>query len=172
MKKDTVIIILLITLIGTTTLLTAAIVTDKPVKVTQKTVKEETTLSCPQPNITVTDQFKNIKNPDMNPVFKLQGETLKIGGIDSYGEITGRSMNPSIQDGDILFFTEYTGQDLEQGIVIRFNNSNGAATAHRITGNYQDLGYVVTSGDNLDSEEYVELNDITHIAKGEIYHHR
>ena len=177
MNNNTVTNILLVVLILTTSVLAASNLLEEPVNVTEKDViieKKNVSLSCPtpivEPNVTVEDGFENIKNPDMDTSFDYRSDKFIIEGIDAYGTVTGSSMNPSIQDGDIVFSERFEqGMDLEQGMIVRFVNSGGVAVVHRITGDYQDSGYLVTKGDNNERSERVNVSSVTHVVKGELY---
>jgi hypothetical protein len=169
--------ILLVVLICTTSILAASNLLENPVNVTKEDVvvkQENVSLSCPKPivrpNVTVKDGFENIKNPDMSTEFDYRSDKFIIEGIDAYGTVSGSSMNPSIQDGDIVFSEKFEqGMDLEQGMIVRFVNSGGVAVVHRITGDYQDSGYLVTKGDNNEGSEQVNVSSVTHVVKGELY---
>ena len=131
-------------------------------------------LSCPTPNVsapnvTVKDYPDNIQNADYDTRTSYSSGTYSIKNIDAYGELYGSSMSPSIMDGDIVLSEEFEGQDLQEGMIIRFTTDDSGPIIHRIVGDYSPQGYVYTSGDRTDSREKVELENITHIVKAVIY---
>ena len=143
------------------------------VNVTQETVSPD--LSCPRPvyngTVNVTSEFENIQNAELDTTTELIGDSLKIKGVDAYGELYGSSMAPGIMDGDKVFSKKFSEAfDLEEGMIVRYRNvDNEGFTIHRIVGNYQSQGYVVTSGDRSNSMEKVSLGRISHVVLGVVY---
>lgn len=93
---------------------------------------------------------------------------LTVDNVDVCGKLYGLSMRPTIFDGNTVCSRNYTGQDLEEGMIIRYKDGN-SHTIHRIQGNYQKRGFVVTQGDNLPQTTKVKLDDITHVVVATIY---
>jgi len=77
-------------------------------------------------------------------------------------------MQVAIWDGNTVCFREYNGQELKQGQVIRYRE-NGTYTVHTITGNYQERGYVKTRGYSRFKTRKIQLDQVTHIALGNLY---
>lgn len=131
---------------------------------------------CPKPNITkvfnIELPYNNIQPSHHNLDYSLNGDDFCIDNIDTYGEIVGLSMQPTIFTGNILIEKKYRNEDLDEGDIIRFKREDGYAI-HRIKGDYTDLenyGYFITQGDNNrydDGKVYPE--NITHIVIGVLY---
>lgn len=131
-------------------------------------------LSCPEvnvpkPNVTVKDFPDNIQNADYSTDTGYESDTYSVHGVDATGELYGSSMAPSIMDGDVVLSEEYSGQELSEGMIIRFESESNGPIIHRIVGNYVEQGFVYTSGDRIDSREKVDLNQISHVVKGVVY---
>jgi len=142
-------------------------VENKTVDVTTETVTPD--VSCPEPAVNITNEYENIANPDINTDTRLIGDTLEVENIDITGKLYGNSMHPSIMDGDTVLLTEFNGQELEQGMIIRFKNQQGTYMIHRVWGNYQPIDYVMTKGDNNENMERVNVSQVTHVARGVLY---
>jgi len=152
---------------------------DSSVEVKNETVNVTTerptyNLSCPAPevkapNVTVKDYPDNIQNANLDTEISYSSDTYKVHGIDAYGELYGSSMSPSIMDGDIVLSEKYEGQELQEGMIVRYKTDDSGPIIHRIVGDYQSRRYVITSGDGFDSKQKVKLDSITHIVKGVIY---
>ncbi|QIB75365.1 S26 family signal peptidase [Halogeometricum borinquense] len=82
---------------------------------------------------------------------------------DIVSRIYGRSMQPTLFTGNRVVLVEYYGQDLSEGDIIRFENGD-QHTIHRIRGDYELEGFVVTQGDANSGLEEVDLDRVTHVA--------
>lgn len=86
---------------------------------------------------------------------------------ENIGSITGVSMHPSISTGTDIVAVEYTDQDLERGMRIRYMRNN-SAVIHTVYGVYPD--YVLTKGDsNRYYDDNLNRSAITHVVCGELY---
>lgn len=113
--------------------------------------------------------FNNIQAPHNDIDYQEYGNDLSIENVDlSTGN--GYSMQPTMFTGNKGIMKEYNGQELKEGMIIRFKNQNGYII-HRIKGNYLDTqGYLVTIGDSKryhDTPIYPE--NITDIVVGVLF---
>lgn len=140
-------------------------------------------LSCPKPNINIENQDLNekdelrtdtrtrnyIQSPEANVNYKERGDLVEVE-IDALTKPEGMSMRPSIFSGNTLLLDKYDGKDLESGQIIRYSSSEGGHIVHRVRASYIETGgYVLVKGDNTDSQDRVEKEDITHIVHGILY---
>lgn len=132
-------------------------------EINRKIIKKQ-----PKPNITVTDGYRHIQNAEHDSDPELYGQRLSIDDVDRLMNIYGSSMAPSIMEGDTLLLKKYEGQSLETGQIIAFDY-NDKTVAHRIVGDYQQNGYVLTRGDNNEYSERTNISSINYVVKGVVY---
>ncbi|MBD3203368.1 hypothetical protein GF327_03680 [Candidatus Woesearchaeota archaeon] len=99
--------------------------------------------------------------------FQLSPEGFFIYGADDYGTLQGPSMQPSIFDSHTLIQVKYTDQNLSEGQIVRYYDSERTPVIHRIRGVYNNT--VKVQGDNLDQDEIIEKNQITHLILGVLF---
>ena len=101
------------------------------------------------------------------PDFRLVNSTFCIENASFYNDAVGKSMYPTIQTGNIIFYTKYTsGFPLKEGMIVRFFK-DGSSISHRIYSLYND--FAVTKGDNSNSVEEVKYSEITDVVIGVLY---
>lgn len=129
-------------------------------------------LSCPKPeirpNVTVKNFPSNIQNAEYDQNVQFGDGFVRINDVDVAGQLYGSSMSPSIMNEDVVVSKDFSGQSLQEGMIIRYKKDN-RTMIHRIVGDYQSQGYVVASGDRTDEMEKVKLEEITHVVKAVIY---
>ena len=112
------------------------------------------------------DDNNNIQSPHHSIDFSLQGDSLQVEDVDDYGRLYGSSMQPTIFDGHTVITRSFDGQDLEPGDIVRFEK-DGKPYIHRVKGDYQSQGYVVTQGDNNKRNDgKINTSKITDIVIG------
>lgn len=136
-----------------------------------------------RPVVNVTEEVYNrtihrettqyVDKEDSSPIhndveFNLSGDELEVEDVDSYGEIYGSSMEPTLFNENTVIVREYTTQDIDQGDIVRYSDEDNYVI-HRVTGDYEDEGYVMTKGDNNVGSEKVLVEDIEHIIVGVLY---
>lgn len=140
-------------------------VVNESLEVQNRTVVKEQ----PRPNVSVTDPYHHIQNADHDTEVSMTAGNLNIDGVDSVMDTYGSSMAPTVMQDDKLLIQNYNNEkDLETGQIISFESGNGQ-TFHRIVGDYEERGYVLTRGDNNDYSEKVNLENVSYIVKGVVY---
>lgn len=127
------------------------------------------TLICEEVNISFMPNNIQSAHNDIDFELNSTDNTLIIYDVDDWGTIYGFSMTPTIFDDNVVIDKEYNnGDELIEGMIIRFKNKDGDYTIHRIKGVYED--YVVTQGDaNEGDDGRIDNNDITHIIIGVLF---
>jgi len=151
--------------------------------VQETSVEPKYNLTCPEPVVKVENQAPNnkdelrtgagthnyIQNPETNVMYQKKSDSVEIE-VDAVSKPEGMSMRPSIFSGNTLLLTEYDGETLEAGQIIRYSSSDGGHVIHRIRASYIETeGYLLLKGDNTDTQERVEKEDVTHIVHGVLY---
>jgi signal peptidase I len=83
--------------------------------------------------------------------------------------LEGKSMEPTVHDGDLLIISHLGRENLKTGMIVAFETSEGESILHRIV-TVKENGCLVTKGDNNlveDGEEICQVNGILimHIPK-------
>ena len=113
--------------------------------------------------------YTNFQAPHLeNLEYSVEDGQLTVDNVDFCGAIYGSSMQVGIWDDNTVCFREYTGQDLKQGQIIRYE-VNETYAVHSIVGDYEKLGYVDTQGYNTVQRERVEIERIRHVSIGILY---
>ena len=81
-------------------------------------------------------------------------------------KMQGSSMNPSIFEGNVVCFKEYTNQELKQGNIIDYFTLE-MEKVHRIIGLQSDL--IIVQGDNTYVQEKINYSDVKGILVVTIY---
>lgn len=151
--------------------------------VQETSVEPKYNLSCPEPVVKVGNQDSNdkdelrtgdgtrnyIQNPETNVGYQKRSDSVEIE-IDAVSKPEGMSMRPSIFSGNTLLLEEYNGETLKAGQIIRYSSSDGGHIVHRIRASYiETKGYLLVKGDNTDTQERVEKEDVTHLVYGVLY---
>lgn len=132
-------------------------------EVNRTIVKEQ-----PEPNITVTDGYRHIQNAEYKTDPEIFGNRLNMEEIDSLMPVYGSSMAPGIMQGDKLILSSFDDQNLETGQIIVFEQDENTIV-HRIVGDYERDGFVLTRGDSNDYSEKVNVSEINYVVKGVVY---
>lgn len=98
----------------------------------------------------------------------MDGDIFKIHGVDTYGELYGSSMAPTIMKGDTVVSERFSGQDLDSGMIVKANIS-GQMVIHRIVNSHQRDGWIALSGDSADGVQKVKTEQVTHVVKAVVY---
>jgi len=111
--------------------------------------------------------FNFIQGSHHDLTYSLSDFGMLINSADDYGLFNGPSMQPVIFDQNILIEQKYNGQELEEGMIIRFLRDNNQAVIHRVRADYGDRVYV--QGDALKEGEIISKDQITHIVIGVLF---
>lgn len=140
-------------------------------------------LSCPDPVVKVDkgeeidrDELRtnsgaknHIQNPETGVSYSRQGHNIEIEA-DAVSKPEGMSMRPSIFTRNTVLLDKYEHGEIEAGQIIRYRSDNGGYIIHRVRANYIDTeGYILVKGDNTNSSERVEKEQVTHIVQGLLY---
>lgn len=126
-------------------------------------------LTCPVPNVTIEEQYSNIQGAHQEVSIEKRGDDIVVEDIDYSSRPTGYSMRPTIFSGNTVIGEEYTGENLDSGQIIAYDDGDGT-TIHRVKGDYlESSGYVTAQGDNTDYEERVQREDINYVIVGVLY---
>ena len=111
----------------------------------------------------------NIQAPHNEIEYYATDNAIIIKNVKDIGKLFGHSMQPSIFDGNTMIGVPYNNQKLKEGMIIRYKE-NDNYVIHRIKGEYQKWGYVITQGDNNNYEDnFVYLDQISDIIVGVIF---
>jgi hypothetical protein len=111
--------------------------------------------------------FNFIQGSHHNLEYGLSDFGFLINSADDYGLFNGPSMQPAIFDQNILIEQKYNGQELEEGMIIRFLRDNDQGVIHRVRADYGERVYV--QGDSLKEGEIISKDRITHIVIGVLF---
>lgn len=81
-------------------------------------------------------------------------------------EMHGASMNPTLFEGNVVCFKNYTGEKLRQGDMVHYQ-TNGMEGLHRIEAVQSDI--VVVRGDNNKQEEIINYSSVKGILVLSLY---
>ena len=140
-------------------------------------------LSCPEPILKVDKSVEKerdelrassetnnyIQNPETQVSYTEGEKSIKVE-VDAISRPEGTSMRPTIFAGNTVLLDEYSGEEIKAGQIIRYRSENGGHIIHRVRANYLDTdGYLLVKGDNTDSSEMVEKEQVTHLVEGVLY---
>lgn len=69
-----------------------------------------------------------------------------------FSVLIGESMEPTIEGGDIIVYTQYS--EISEGDIIVFNNPNDVTVGHRVI-EVRDDGYIAQGDNNDDPDPYL-----------------
>lgn len=107
-----------------------------------------------------------IQEPYTEVNYSVGSTSFTVEDVDGYGVGYGYSMRPTIFDGNTILYKNYTGQDLDSGMIVSYDRE-GESVTHRIRGVYK--GSVTVQGDNTDNWESISKSDIDLIALGVLF---
>lgn len=140
-------------------------------------------LSCPDPVVKVDKEVERdrdelrtgsevenyIQNPETRVRYSNEDSSIEVEA-DAVSRPEGMSMRPTIFTGNTVLLDKYEGEEIGAGQIIRYRSENGGYIIHRVRANYLDTeGYLMVKGDNTDSSEKVEKEQVTHIVEGVLY---
>lgn len=109
-----------------------------------------------------------IQGAHLNIEYRNNGNTLEVEHIDECAIVTGISMFPTHTTGNTVCYEFYDQTEkLPEGVIIYFENEDGAGNVHRIVGSYYD--YYLTQGDNNKMYEKTPRCNVKGVVKAVIY---